>query len=28
MRPDVLSDIFDTPVDVVDGPRGRVAVYY
>lgn len=28
MRPDVLTDIFDTPVDVVDGPRGPLAVYY
>ncbi|MBQ0826029.1 iron ABC transporter ATP-binding protein [Streptomyces tagetis] len=28
MRDDVLTDIFDTPVEVVDGPRGRIAVYY
>lgn len=28
MRPEVLSDIFDTAVDVVDGPRGKLAVYY
>lgn len=28
MRSDVLSDIFDTPVDVIDGPRARLAVYY
>lgn len=28
MRDAVLSDIFDTPVEVVDGPRGRLAVYY
>ena len=28
VRGDVLSEIFDTPVDVVDGPRGRLAVYY
>ncbi|MEZ3181276.1 ATP-binding cassette domain-containing protein [Streptomyces pimonensis] len=28
MRDDILTDIFDTPVEVVDGPRGRVAVYY
>ncbi|WP_028709250.1 ABC transporter ATP-binding protein [Propionicicella superfundia] len=28
MRGDVLTEIFDTPVDVVDGPRGRLAVYY
>ncbi|WP_030422634.1 ATP-binding cassette domain-containing protein [Streptomyces sp. SCSIO 75703] len=28
MRDDVLTDIFDTPVQVVDGPRGRIAVYY
>ena len=24
----VLSDVFETPVQVVDGPRGRLAVYY
>ena len=28
MRDDILTDIFDTPVEVVDGPRGRIAVYY
>ena len=28
IRGDVLSDIFDTPVEVVDGPRGPIAVYY
>ena len=28
MRPEVLSDVFDTPVDVIDGPRGPLAVYY
>ncbi|MFD5867074.1 ABC transporter ATP-binding protein [Corynebacterium sp. NPDC060344] len=28
MRDDILSDVFDTPVEVVDGPRGRLAVYY
>ncbi|HIT74792.1 MAG TPA: ATP-binding cassette domain-containing protein [Candidatus Avipropionibacterium avicola] len=28
MTGEVLSSIFDTPVDVVDGPRGRLAVYY
>ncbi|WP_404445985.1 ATP-binding cassette domain-containing protein [Microbacterium marinum] len=28
VRADVLSEIFDTPVDVVEGPRGRLAVYY
>ncbi|MDJ1114672.1 ABC transporter ATP-binding protein [Microbacterium dauci] len=28
VRADVLSDIFDTPVDVVEGPRGPLAVYY
>ncbi len=28
MRDDVLSDIFDTPVEVVAGPRGPFAVYY
>ncbi len=28
IRGDVLTGIFDTPVDVVDGPRGRLAVYY
>ncbi|GAA3838351.1 ATP-binding cassette domain-containing protein [Brevibacterium ammoniilyticum] len=25
---EVLTRVFDTPVDVVDGPRGRLAVYY
>ncbi len=28
VRGDVLTEIFDTPVDVIDGPRGRLAVYY
>ncbi len=28
MRDEVLTDIFDTEVRVVDGPRGRIAVYY
>ncbi|GIG29511.1 ABC transporter ATP-binding protein [Cellulomonas marina] len=28
IRAEVLTDVFDTPVDVVDGPRGRLAVYY
>ena len=28
IRGDVLTGIFDTPVEVVDGPRGRLAVYY
>ncbi|WP_295017216.1 ABC transporter ATP-binding protein [uncultured Micrococcus sp.] len=28
MRPDVLERIFKTPVDVVDGPQGPLAVYY
>ena len=28
MRDEVLTDVFDTPVQVVDGPRGRLAVYY
>lgn len=28
MRDDVLTDVFDTPVQVTDGPRGRLAVYY
>lgn len=28
MRDDILTDIFDTPVEVVEGPRGRIAVYY
>ena len=28
MRDEVLTDIFDTQVQVVDGPRGRIAVYY
>ena len=28
MRDDVLTDIFDTPVEVVPGPRGPFAVYY
>lgn len=25
---EVLSRVFDTPVEVIDGPRGRLAVYY
>lgn len=28
IRGEVLSDIFDTEVEVIDGPRGRLAVYY
>lgn len=28
MRSEVLSEVFDTPVDVIDGPRGPLAVYY
>lgn len=28
IRAEVLTDIFDTPVEVVDGPRGPLAVYY
>ncbi len=28
MRDEVLTDIFDTQVQVVEGPRGRIAVYY
>lgn len=28
MREDVLTSIFDTPVQVIDGPRGKLAVYY
>ncbi|HHT33353.1 MAG TPA: ATP-binding cassette domain-containing protein [Corynebacterium sp.] len=28
MRDDILTEVFDTPVEVVDGPRGRLAVYY
>ncbi|WP_405373919.1 MULTISPECIES: ABC transporter ATP-binding protein [unclassified Microbacterium] len=28
IRGDVLSEIFDTEVEVIDGPRGRLAVYY
>lgn len=28
MRDEVLSRVFDTPVRVVDGPTGRIAVYY
>ncbi|MEW1974481.1 ABC transporter ATP-binding protein [Microbacterium profundi] len=28
MTDDVLTSVFDTPVQVVDGPRGRLAVYY
>ncbi|KGF16913.1 MULTISPECIES: ABC transporter ATP-binding protein [Corynebacterium] len=28
LRDDILSDVFDTPVEVIDGPRGRLAVYY
>ena len=28
MRSDVLTDIFDTDVDIVDTPRGAIAVYF
>ncbi|WP_152345799.1 MULTISPECIES: iron ABC transporter ATP-binding protein [Brevibacterium] len=28
MTAEVLTRVFDTPVDVVDGPRGPLAVYY
>lgn len=28
MRTDVLTEIFDTPIDVIPGPRGPLAVYY
>lgn len=28
MTDDVLSRVFDTPVQVIDGPRGPLAVYY
>ncbi|WP_295628344.1 ABC transporter ATP-binding protein [uncultured Corynebacterium sp.] len=28
MRDDILTEVFDTPVEVVDGPRGLLAVYY
>jgi iron complex transport system ATP-binding protein len=28
MTGEVLSRVFDTPVEVIDGPRGRLAVYY
>ncbi|MGE2833593.1 ABC transporter ATP-binding protein [Mycobacterium sp. SMC-4] len=28
MVDDVLTRVFDTPVSVIDGPRGRLAVYY
>ena len=28
MTSEVLSGIFDTPVEVVDGPRGKLAVYF
>lgn len=28
MTDEVLSDVFDTPVRVIDGPRGPLAVYY
>ena len=28
MRDEVLTAIFDTEVRVVEGPRGRIAVYY
>lgn len=28
MRDDILTEVFDTPVEVVDGPRDRLAVYY
>ncbi|MBN8881607.1 MAG: hypothetical protein J0H73_04740, partial [Salana multivorans] len=25
---DVLTDVFDTPVQIVDGPQGPIAVYF
>ena len=28
MTPEVLSDVFNTPVQVIDGPKGPLAVYY
>ena len=28
MRDDILTEVFDAPVEVIDGPRGRLAVYY
>jgi iron complex transport system ATP-binding protein len=28
MVPEILSDIFNTPIDVVEGPRGRLACFY
>ncbi|MGO2378058.1 iron ABC transporter ATP-binding protein [Brevibacterium aurantiacum] len=28
MTAEMLSRVFDTPVEVIDGPRGRLAVYY
>lgn len=28
MRPDVLTRVFNTPVDVIEGPNGPLAVYY
>lgn len=28
MTDEILSTVFDTPVQVVDGPRGKLAVYY
>ena len=28
VQPDVLTEIFDTPVEVIEGPRGPLAVYY
>ncbi|MFF9755264.1 ABC transporter ATP-binding protein [Streptomyces sp. NPDC014344] len=28
MRDDILTDVFDTPIEVTEGPRGRIAVYY
>jgi iron complex transport system ATP-binding protein len=28
MTAEVLTRVFDTPVEVIDGPRGRLAVYY
>lgn len=28
LRDDILTEVFDTPVEVIDGPRGRLAVYY
>lgn len=28
MKPEILSDIFETKVNIVDSPYGPIAIYY